>query len=72
VSLIAGLPVNIAFAGKSYDLLDLFANYDWNDRIFTNVLISNATDRNYTQYRNAAPSPGLTVRFSLGGKFAVN
>lgn len=72
VSLIAGQPVNIAFAGKSYDLVDLFANYDWNDRIFTNVLISNATDRNYTQYRNAAPNPGLTVRFSLGGKFAVN
>lgn len=72
VSLIAGLPVNIAIAGKSYDYVDLFANYDWNDRIFTNVLISNAADRNYTQYRNLAPSPGLTVRFSVGGKFAVN
>ena len=72
VSLIAGLPVNIAFAGRSYEVLDLFANYDWNDRIFTNVLISNATDRNYTQYRNSAPNPGLTVRFSLGGKFAMN
>ncbi|QGM96717.1 TonB-dependent hemoglobin/transferrin/lactoferrin family receptor [Methylocystis parvus] len=71
-TLISSLPVNIAYAGKPYDLVDLFANYDWNDRIFTNVLISNATNRNYTQYRNAAPSPGLTIRFSLGGKFAVN
>lgn len=71
-SLISGIPVNIAFAGKSYDIVDLFANYDWNDRLFANVLISNAADRNFTQYRNSAPSPGLTVRFAIGGKFAVN
>jgi len=71
-TLISSLPVNIAIAGKPYDYVDLFANYHWNDRIFTNFLISNATDRTYTQYRNSAPSPGLTIRFSLGGKFAVN
>ncbi|WP_457796290.1 hypothetical protein [Methylocystis sp. S23] len=70
--LVSGLPVNIAIAGRSYDYVDLFANYDRNDRIFANVLVSNATDRNYMQFRNSAPSPGLTVRFSLGGKFAVN
>ncbi|MCB8819319.1 TonB-dependent hemoglobin/transferrin/lactoferrin family receptor [Microvirga rosea] len=55
---------------KGYGLVDLFASYRYNENISGDVTIQNVFDRQYTQYQNSNPSPGLTAKFGLTVKFA--
>jgi len=56
---------------KGYGLVDLFASYQYSDRIRGDVIVKNVFDRQYTQYLNSEPSPGLTAKFALTVKFAA-
>ncbi len=53
-----------------YGLVDLFASYRYDENISGDITIQNLFDRQYTQYLNSEPSPGLTAKFGLTVKFA--
>ncbi|QFU14874.1 TonB-dependent hemoglobin/transferrin/lactoferrin family receptor [Microvirga thermotolerans] len=55
---------------KGYGLVDLFASYRHSENVSGDLSIQNLFDRQYTQYRNSSPSPGLTAKFGLTVKFA--
>ncbi|WP_374545344.1 TonB-dependent hemoglobin/transferrin/lactoferrin family receptor [Rhodoblastus sp.] len=55
----------------SYGLVDLFANYAYNDQISSALTITNLFNRNYIQYLDSEPSPGLTAKLSVSVKFAA-
>ncbi|WP_244441310.1 MULTISPECIES: TonB-dependent hemoglobin/transferrin/lactoferrin family receptor [Methylosinus] len=65
-------PTTVTTPTKSYDYIDLFANYAVNDAVTANLLLSNVTNRKYTQYLNSLPSAGFTVKFAVAVKFASN
>lgn len=53
------------FIGESYETLDIFGSYQFNDRITGNVALNNVFNRDYTQYLNADPSPGFNAKASV-------
>jgi hemoglobin/transferrin/lactoferrin receptor protein len=53
-----------------YGLVDLFASYAYNDRVSANFSVSNLLNREYTQFLNVEPNPGLTVKGGITIKFA--
>lgn len=65
-------PTTVANPSKSYDYVDLFANYAYSDSVSANLLLSNVTNRKYTQYLNTLPSAGFSVKFAVTVKFASN
>lgn len=62
---------NVTNPTKGYGLVDLFASYQYSDRIRGDIIIKNVFDRQYTQYLNSDASPGLTAKFGLTVKFAA-
>jgi hemoglobin/transferrin/lactoferrin receptor protein len=61
---------NVTNPTPGYGLADLFASYRYDEYISGDVSIQNVFDRQYTQYLNSEPSPGLTAKFGLTVKFA--
>jgi hemoglobin/transferrin/lactoferrin receptor protein len=61
---------NVTNPTPGYGLVDLFASYRYDENISGDVTIQNVFDRQYTQYLNSEPSPGLTAKFGLTVKFA--
>jgi hemoglobin/transferrin/lactoferrin receptor protein len=55
---------------SGYGLVDLFASYRYDENLSGDVTVQNVFDRQYTQYLNSEPSPGLTAKFGLTVKFA--
>ena len=53
-----------------YGLVDLFASYAYNDRVSANFSVNNLRNREYTQFLNVEPSPGITVKGGITIKFA--
>lgn len=65
-------PTTVSTPAKSYDYVDLFANYAHSDAVSANLSLTNVTNRRYTQYLNSLPSAGFTVKFAVAVKFASN
>ena len=53
-----------------YGLVDLFASYAYNDRVSANFTVNNLLNKQYTQFLNVEPNPGLTVKGGITIKFA--
>jgi hemoglobin/transferrin/lactoferrin receptor protein len=53
-----------------YGLVDLFASYAYSDRVSANFSVNNLLNREYTQFLNVEPNPGLTVKGGITIKFA--
>jgi hemoglobin/transferrin/lactoferrin receptor protein len=56
----------------AYGLVDLFASYAYNDRVSGDLTISNIFNKQYTQFLDIEPNPGITVKAGLTIKFASN
>ncbi|MEZ0172617.1 TonB-dependent hemoglobin/transferrin/lactoferrin family receptor [Microvirga sp. TS319] len=61
---------NVTNPTAGYGLVDLFASYRYDENISGDITIQNLFDRQYIQYLNSEPSPGLTAKFGLTVKFA--
>lgn len=59
---------DFGFVGDPYTVVDLFATWKVNDRITTGLVVDNLFDRQYTEYLNGIPSPGLNAKASLSVK----
>ncbi len=57
------------FVGESYELVDIFARWQVNDRVNADLALNNIFDRQYTQYLDGDPSPGFNARLSVAVKF---
>ncbi len=55
----------LGLVGDAYQLVDLFAAWQFNEDASANITLSNIFDRRYTQYPNGSPSPGFNAKFSL-------
>jgi hemoglobin/transferrin/lactoferrin receptor protein len=55
---------------SGYGLVDLFASYAYNNRLSGNLTVTNLFNKQYTQFLNIEPNPGLTVKAGLTIKFA--
>ncbi|MEW6435995.1 MAG: TonB-dependent hemoglobin/transferrin/lactoferrin family receptor [Pseudomonadota bacterium] len=53
-----------------YALVDLFASYRYNDDISASLTVKNLLNREYTQYLDNEPNPGLQVLGSITIRFA--
>jgi hemoglobin/transferrin/lactoferrin receptor protein len=51
-------------------LVNLFASYAYNDRVSVNFSVNNLLNKEYTQFLNIEPNPGITVKAGLTIKFA--
>jgi hemoglobin/transferrin/lactoferrin receptor protein len=80
LTLVGASPKNVATAADSdgaeplpsaaYGLVDLFASYAYNDKVSGDVTITNLFNKQYTQFLDVEPNPGLTVKAGLTIKFA--
>jgi len=70
LTLVDGSKESVTNPTAGYGLVDLFASYRYDENISGDVTIQNLFDRQYTQYLNSEPSPGLTAKFGLTVKFA--
>jgi hemoglobin/transferrin/lactoferrin receptor protein len=59
---------DFGFVGDSYAVVDLFATWNINERVTTGIVVENLFDRQYTEYLNGNPSPGLNAKASLSVK----
>ena len=55
---------------SGYGLVDLFASYAYNDLVSGNPTVNNLLNREYTQFLNIEPNPGLTVKAGITIRFA--
>jgi hemoglobin/transferrin/lactoferrin receptor protein len=51
-------------------LVDLFASYAYSERVSANFSVNNLLNREYTQFLNIEPNPGLTVKGGITIEFA--
>lgn len=58
-------------ASGSYTLVDLFAQYEFNEHATLNLNIDNLFDKEYMQYLNQQNSPGLNARIGLTMRFGA-
>jgi hemoglobin/transferrin/lactoferrin receptor protein len=56
---------------EAYGLVDLFANYAYNERVSADLTVTNLFNKNYTQFLSIDPNPGLTVKAGLTLKLAA-
>jgi hemoglobin/transferrin/lactoferrin receptor protein len=54
----------------AYGLVDLFASYAYNDRVSGDLTVTNLFNKQYTQFLDIEPNPGITVKAGLTIKFA--
>jgi hemoglobin/transferrin/lactoferrin receptor protein len=55
----------------SYALVDLFAQYQFNEHAILNLNVDNVFDKEYVQYLNQQNSPGLNARVGLTMRFGA-
>lgn len=67
---VARSPTTVTTPSKSYGLVDLFANYEFDENIRADVALSNIFNRTYTQYLSLLPSAGFTAKFAVSVRFA--
>ncbi len=53
-----------------YALVDLFGSYKYNDDISANLTVKNLLNKDYIQYLNLLPNPGIQVLGSITVRFA--
>jgi hemoglobin/transferrin/lactoferrin receptor protein len=70
VTFVSASPASVPTSSKSYELADLFASYKYNDKVSGTLTVTNLFNKQYTQFLNASPSAGLTVKFGLTMKLA--
>lgn len=58
-------------ASDSYALVDLFAQYQFNENATLNLNVDNLFDKEYLQYLNQQNSPGLNARVGLTMRFGA-
>ena len=58
-------------ASDAYALVDLFAQYQFNENATLNLNIDNVFDKEYLQYLNQQNSPGLNARIGLTMRFGA-
>ncbi len=70
VSLVGGKDKaeDFGFVGDPYTLVDLFANWKFNERMMAGLVVENLFDRQYIEYLNGNPSPGFNAKASLSVK----
>ncbi len=49
----------------SYGLVDLFGSYAYNDHVSGDLSVTNLFNKQYTQFLQSEPNPGLTVKAGL-------
>lgn len=59
----------MGFVGEAYQLVDLFARWNINERATADLALNNIFNRQYTQYLDADPSPGFNAKLSLTVRF---
>lgn len=59
-------------ASDSYTLVDLFAQYEFNEHAVLNLNIDNVFDKEYLQYLNQQNSPGLNARIGFTMRFGAS
>ncbi|MBM6592617.1 TonB-dependent hemoglobin/transferrin/lactoferrin family receptor [Microvirga pudoricolor] len=57
------------FEGDAYALVDVFASYKVNDDVTAGLVVQNLFDRQYVQYLNIYPNPGMTAKASLSIRY---
>ncbi|WP_210496692.1 TonB-dependent hemoglobin/transferrin/lactoferrin family receptor [Microvirga antarctica] len=60
---------DFGFVGDGYALVDVFASWKIKPDMIAGLVIQNLFDRQYTQYLNAQPSPGLSAKASLSIRY---
>lgn len=58
-------------SSDAYTLVDLFAQYEFNEHATLNLNIDNVFDKEYLQYLNQQNSPGLNARVGLTMRFGA-
>lgn len=58
-------------SSDAYTLVDLFAQYQFNEHAALNLNIDNVFDKEYLQYLNQQNSPGLNARIGLTVRFGA-
>lgn len=56
---------------RGYVLADLFGSYRYSDQVSADLSLTNLFNRQYTQFLESEPSPGLTVKAGLTVRFAA-
>ena len=62
---------SVYHASDSYTLVDLFAQYEFNEHATLHLNIDNVFDKEYLQYLNQQNSPGLNARIGLTMRFGA-
>lgn len=62
---------SVYLASNSYALVDLFAQYQFNENATLNLNVDNLFDKEYLQYLNQQNSPGLNARVGLTMRFGA-
>lgn len=68
---VSASPSTVTTPSAAYGTVDLFANYTINDQMSGAFTVTNLFNRNYTQYLDSEPNPGLTAKLSLNIRFAA-
>ena len=55
----------LGLVGDAYQVVDIFATWQFSERASANLTLSNIFDTRYTQYPNGSPSPGFNAKASL-------
>ena len=55
--------------GEPYQLVDVFASWQFNEDARADLMLGNIFDVNYRQYPNGSPSPGFNAKVSLVTRF---
>ncbi|MCF3934420.1 TonB-dependent receptor, partial [Acuticoccus sp. M5D2P5] len=58
--------------GDSYELVDLYANWRFDDNTSASLTLNNIFDVDYTQYLNLEASPGFSAKLALVRRFGAN
>lgn len=62
---------SVYHASNAYTLVDLFAQYEFNEHATLNLNIDNLFDKKYMQYLNQENSPGFNARIGLTMRFGA-
>ena len=62
---------NIYAPTPAYQLLDLFASYNYSEDLRFDVRVDNVFDKYYINYLDLDPSPGISGKFSVTMKLGA-
>ncbi len=65
-------PTLTSLVTDSYTVVDLFAQYAFDESMILNLSVDNLFDENYRQYLDQSNSPGLNARVGFTMGFGVS